>query len=168
MRKTACVALLSMYQNVVNDVLRHPTDNPTIGLLLVKGKNKQEETTMLKEPSLRHVQAVDPRLTAVTHEVLNAAKDTLGDKLDKVILFGSYARGDFDSESDVDIFVLADVPHEEANSWSNRIDDRLSDLWFDYDLLVCIHLTSKATFDRYFQVMPYYQNVMKEGVELHG
>jgi hypothetical protein len=25
---------------VVNDVLRHPDDKPTIGLLLVKGKNK--------------------------------------------------------------------------------------------------------------------------------
>jgi hypothetical protein len=31
---------LNMYQNVVNDDLRHPDDNPTIGLLLVKGKNK--------------------------------------------------------------------------------------------------------------------------------
>ena len=29
-----------MYQNVVNDILRHPDDNPTIGLLLVKGKNQ--------------------------------------------------------------------------------------------------------------------------------
>ena len=29
-----------MYQNVVNDILRHPDDKPTIGLLLVKGKNK--------------------------------------------------------------------------------------------------------------------------------
>ena len=29
-----------MYQNVVNDLLRHPDDKPTIGLLLVKGKNK--------------------------------------------------------------------------------------------------------------------------------
>ena len=24
----------------MNDILRHPSDNPTIGLLLVKGKNK--------------------------------------------------------------------------------------------------------------------------------
>ena len=110
----------------------------------------------------------DPRLTAVTQKVLNAAKETLGERLDKVILFGSYARGDFDNESDVDFFVLADVPHEEANRWSNRIDDHLADLWLEYDMLVCIHLTSKSMFDRYYQVMPYYQNVIKEGVELHG
>ena len=34
------VSQLSMYQNVVNDVLRHPDDKPTIGLLLVKEKNR--------------------------------------------------------------------------------------------------------------------------------
>lgn len=34
------VSQLNMYQNIVNNLLRHPDDNPTIGLLLVKGKNK--------------------------------------------------------------------------------------------------------------------------------
>ena len=34
------VSKLNMYQNVVNHVLNHPGDNPAIGLLLVKGKNK--------------------------------------------------------------------------------------------------------------------------------
>ena len=34
------VGKLNLYQNVVNDVLRHPDDKPTIGLLLVKGKNR--------------------------------------------------------------------------------------------------------------------------------
>lgn len=38
--KPGFVAQLNMYQNVVNDILRHPDDKPTIGLLLVKGKNK--------------------------------------------------------------------------------------------------------------------------------
>ena len=114
------------------------------------------------------VKFTNPRLKAVTQKVLHAAKDTLGENLNKVILFGSYARGDFDSDSDVDIFVLADVPHEETNRWSKGIDSRFSDIWLDYDLLVCIHLTSKTMFDRYYQVLPYYQNVIKEGVELIG
>lgn len=34
------VSKLNMYQNVVDDLLRHPDDQPTIGLLLVKSKNK--------------------------------------------------------------------------------------------------------------------------------
>lgn len=34
------VSQLNMYQNAVNELLCHPDDKPTIGLLLVKGKNK--------------------------------------------------------------------------------------------------------------------------------
>ena len=117
---------------------------------------------------MAYIHLSDPRLNIVMQKIVNAARDTLGERLDKVILFGSYVRNDFDSESDIDIFVLADVPHEETNKWSNSIDDRLSDLWLDYDLLVCIHLTSKVIFDRYYKVMPYYQNVIREGIELHG
>ena len=34
------ISRLNMYQNVVNDVLRHPDDKPTIGLLLEKETNE--------------------------------------------------------------------------------------------------------------------------------
>lgn len=34
------IAQLSFYQNIVDDVLRHPDDKPTIGLLLVREKNR--------------------------------------------------------------------------------------------------------------------------------
>jgi len=110
----------------------------------------------------------DPRISKITQKVLQATKDTLGDKLNKVILFGSYARGDFDNESDIDIFVLADIPQEDATNCRRNIDARIPDLWFEHDLLVCIHVTSKIIFDRYFSVLPFYQNVINEGIELHG
>jgi hypothetical protein len=34
------VSKLNMYINIVNDTLRHQEDKPSIGLLLVKSKNK--------------------------------------------------------------------------------------------------------------------------------
>jgi len=34
------VSQLNMYMNIVDDLMRHPDDKPTIGLLLVKEKNK--------------------------------------------------------------------------------------------------------------------------------
>ena len=118
--------------------------------------------------NMKQYHLADSRINAVTKEVINTAIDTLGERLDKVILFGSYARGDFNSDSDVDIFVLANVPQEETNRWSNIIDDCLPDFLYDNSLLVCIHLTSKELFDRYYHVLPYYQNVIREGIELHG
>lgn len=38
--KPEYVSKLNMCQNIVNDVLNHPDDKPSIGLLLVKSKNK--------------------------------------------------------------------------------------------------------------------------------
>lgn len=38
--KAGHVSQLNMYMNIIDDVMRHPDDNPTIGLLLVKEKNK--------------------------------------------------------------------------------------------------------------------------------
>ena len=42
------VSKLNMYLNVVDDVFRHPDDNKTIGLLLVKSKNKMVVEYSLK------------------------------------------------------------------------------------------------------------------------
>ena len=38
-------------------------------------------------------------LNAVLNEVVSQIKPVFGDKLKKVVLFGSYARGDYDAES---------------------------------------------------------------------
>ncbi|MDF0594272.1 nucleotidyltransferase domain-containing protein [Methanotrichaceae archaeon M04Ac] len=49
------------------------------------------------------------------HEVLKLLeelkaemKETLGDNLVQLLLFGSYSRGDFSASSDVDLVILAD------------------------------------------------------------
>ena len=45
----------NMYQNIVNDILRHPSDNLTIGLLLVKGKIRQWLSIPLRDTRIRLV-----------------------------------------------------------------------------------------------------------------
>lgn len=45
-------------------------------------------------------------------EYVSVLKQLYGAKLKKVILFGSYARGDFGPESDIDIMIL----------WASKID----------------------------------------------
>ena len=42
------------------------------------------------------------QLNRITDEVTRGAKGILGDKLRNIILYGSYARGDFNNESDID------------------------------------------------------------------
>ena len=105
-------------------------------------------------------------LDIVTGKVVQAAIESLGDKLDKVILYGSYARGDYDSESDIDIMVLADIPRENANRVWEQIWDITGDLDLEYDIVVSVHITDCATFYKFINDLPFYMNVMREGVVL--
>ena len=111
---------------------------------------------------------VDPRIIAVTQKVVHAAKDALGDRLDKIILFGSYVRGDFDFESDVDFCILADVPREEATKWRRDINKRLPGIDLEYDILVSLHVINSSMFYSHVDVLPFYRNVLQEGVEVNG
>ena len=93
------------------------------------------------------------------------AKITYGDILYKVILYGSYARGDFDDESDVDIMILLDVPRDEIpneRQKTSAISSQL-DVEFDYNLLFAPIVESKEVFIKYQNAMQFFRNVMEEG-----
>jgi len=107
-------------------------------------------------------------LDEITGRVCTAAKEMLGGKLEKVILYGSYARGDYDEYSDVDIFVLADIPQEECCKTGLKIHDRAGDLALEHNILICPHVACSAVFRQYSETLPFYVNVRKEGVELYA
>ena len=109
----------------------------------------------------------DPRINELSQRVVKAAKDTLGDKLDKIYLFGSYARGDYDEESDVDFLIVTHLPQEEASKSQGNIRDNLPGIDLEFDITVSLHATGSAIFNRYVNTLPFYRNVVREGVVLN-
>ncbi|GBU23242.1 hypothetical protein R80B4_03159 [Fibrobacteres bacterium R8-0-B4] len=107
-------------------------------------------------------------LDEVTSRVCAAAKEVLGEKLKKVLLYGSYARGDYDEYSDIDIFILADIPQEECCRAGSDIYHRISMFELEQGLIICPHVTGSAIFHEYSDTLPYYMNVIKEGIELYA
>ena len=105
-------------------------------------------------------------LTEILNKIVSYSKDIFEDKLTDVILFGSYARGDFDEESDVDILVVANLPSEEIKNYRSRLDSICGEMLFDYGVLVSIIEKDYDTYNRYSQILPFYKNIAKEGVKI--
>ncbi|WP_457751994.1 nucleotidyltransferase domain-containing protein [Thermococcus sp.] len=52
------------------------------------------------------------RKALALREFLRRVESRFGDSVEEVILFGSYARGDYDEESDIDVIIVGDVDFE--------------------------------------------------------
>lgn len=63
------------------------------------------------------------QLKAILDTVAATARTALGDRLRGAYLYGSYARGDYGAESDVDILVLADVPREKLGGVQEAVSE---------------------------------------------
>ena len=108
------------------------------------------------------------KLNEITEKVVQAAKHSLGDKLDKVILYGSYARGDYNDESDIDIMILADIRLEDRVPERNKIRVLLGYIELEHDVVLSLKVTDCNTFERFISVEPFYMNVLKDGVVLNA
>lgn len=100
-------------------------------------------------------------------EYVSEIQKIYGTHLRQVILYGSYARGDFRVDSDVDIMLLVDLPEEKLNDFS----DALSQLGFDYNVEHNIWFMPVVKnvdhFHYWCQAHPFYSNVAKEGISLY-
>ena len=104
-------------------------------------------------------------LKIILDKVCRYSRDVFGDKLCAVKLYGSYARGDFDDESDIDIMIVADISPEERERYRSKLFDDIYELNLEYGVLVSIFIQDKVTFERYKNSYPFYQEVEREGVD---
>ena len=106
-------------------------------------------------------------LQIILTDIAKTAKDTFGTHLDSVILYGSYARGDYTPESDVDIMILVrGIAPEELWKYRSALTSKSSELGLEYDLVIVPLVKDADTFNKYMSVLPFYQNVHEEGIRI--
>ena len=59
----------------------------------------------------------------VLYDVYICCSNIYGNRLSDVYLYGSYALGDYDNESDVDILVTANIDTPEHGDYFNKISN---------------------------------------------
>lgn len=87
--------------------------------------------------------------------------------LKSVFLYGSYARGDFTQDTDVDVMILVDLAVEEMEEYL----DELAEIGFDYNVAYGIWMMpvvrNQKHFEHWAKAYFFYENVQKEGVKIY-
>lgn len=104
------------------------------------------------------------KLDDILRKVAQQAQAVFGNRLEQVILYGSYARGDFDDESDIDIMILANVDRNSLRQFKPSFLRLTSDLGMENDVLITVTLKDSQTFHQFLDAVPFYQSVAKEGI----
>lgn len=85
---------------------------------------------------------------------VQGAKKILKNNLSKLIVYGSYARGDYKENSDIDVMILTPLSKEEIEQVENSI----------FDLAFDLELENEAHYRYWLGALPFYDNVEKEGI----
>jgi len=79
-----------------------------------------------------------------------------------LILYGSYARGDYREDSDIDLLVLIDKD-KISRSDIKRIKYPLYDIEFNTGTIISPLIFSKKDWETKHKITPFYENILKEG-----
>jgi predicted nucleotidyltransferase len=90
------------------------------------------------------------------NEFVKTLKERYKGRIKKIILFGSYARGDYTEESDIDILIIGDVSQREVSFLS-------AEILLKYGEVISAIVKSEEEFEKY-RNFSFYKNVLKEGI----
>ena len=106
--------------------------------------------------------AINPAIEPIVRAFKAALQDLYGERLHGVVLYGSYARGDYDEESDIDLMVLLNDPKVSTYTEIFRMSDLTMDFILRYGMAVSVLPASVNRYRKSFG--PVYQNARYEGV----
>ena len=108
----------------------------------------------------------------VIEEVKNDAvmriKTLMKRDLVKMILYGSYARGDYNADSDVDIAIITKCNRMEGKKYSNELSHISTDLAMNYFAVVNFVMLPQEEFVSNKSCYEYFKNIYTEGQVLYG
>lgn len=105
---------------------------------------------------------------SILNEVYDTCSSIFTNNIKDAYLYGSYARGDYTNESDIDILLTVDCKREDIYKYRSLVGSVSSDLSLKHDLTVSITVKPHSEFVLNSSVLPFYSNVMKEGIKYEG
>lgn len=105
-------------------------------------------------------------LEKICERVVEIYRKIYGNAIHAVFLYGSYARGDYDEESDIDFAAIVEGNQIELRQKRSKVSRDLTEISLDYDVVISFGIIPANYFDRYYTEVPYYRNVIEKGKRL--
>ena len=90
-------------------------------------------------------------------------KQFYGERLKYIVLYGSYARGSFNDESDIDLLIVLESMKSTVAEIGNLTSLKL-DLMLESEKYISTSPVTQYNYEH--SQMPFYKNVRREGVRL--
>ena len=92
----------------------------------------------------------------------------IGKNLSKILVYGSYARGDYNENSDIDIMILTSLPENKIEPIEDALYDIAFDFMMEYEIQISVIVKNEEHFKYWLGALPFYGNVALEGIEIVG
>lgn len=120
-----------------------------------KYRNWRTKTMLYKE---------HPKVMKSLSMMCKQMQDIYGESLERVIMYGSYVRGEQTSESDIDIALV--LKKDQTKKMHDQMVDLVVDYELDLDVTLSVVPLESEQYKEWKDTLPFYKNIDKEGVVL--
>ncbi len=99
----------------------------------------------------------------ISKQVLQLYRSVYGDSIVAIYLYGSYAKGNYTDESDIDITAIVRGDRADLQEKLKQVWDISADIGLENDIVISPTVIPYAEYEEYKEILPYYMNIRKEG-----
>lgn len=134
---------------------------------LLETTPEENLATIIEFLKYRSADATEKRRKILSRFV-DEVKKIYDKNLKKVILYGSYARGDFRDYSDIDVLVLLDFDEETLQKQKKELPNMTYDFNTENNIEISALAESYSQYVSLKNIHPLYQNIEIDGVILYA
>lgn len=105
----------------------------------------------------------ESQLNNISKQISRSYRSVYGDSIVAIYLYGSYARGNYTDESDIDITAIVKGNRADLQEKLKLVWDISAEIGLENDVVVSPTVIPYAEYEEYKEILPYYMNIQKEG-----
>ena len=103
------------------------------------------------------------QLSSILKTMVECYRTVYGKDVVEVVLYGSYARGDYMENSDIDIVAVVHGSRVELQEKLKAVWNTSAEIGLENDVVVSPTVIPYDEFVKYKKTLPYYRNIAEEG-----